>query len=68
MSKRNQLLIRFLFNTGARVSEVAGLRNRDVDTVEPKGRFDASYTKRRKTRPYFLDPKLHKDLVDYIGP
>ena len=68
MSKRNQLLIRFLFNTGARVSEVAGLRNRDVEQKEPKGHFDASYTKRGKTRPYFLDSELHKDLVDHIGP
>ena len=68
MSQRNELLIRFLFNTGARVSEVAGLRNCDVNEKEPKGMFDESYTKRGKSRPFFLHSKLHKDLVNYIGP
>lgn len=62
------MILKFLFNTGGRVSEIAGLRIKDLDSSEPKGRFDESYTKRRKARPFFLGPELYKDLNDFIDP
>ena len=56
---RNKLIIEFLWDTGARVGEVAGVRIIDIHHTAPKGYFDKSYTKRNKTRPFFLNEGLH---------
>ena len=53
--KRNSLIIRFLLDTGAQVSEVSGVRRCDLNDFGPEGRFDESYTKRKKTRWFKLD-------------
>ncbi len=64
--KRNTLLLKFFWDTGARVSEVAGIRIKDLHKTKNKGYFDKSYTKRNKTRPFKLDEQFYKELKDFI--
>jgi len=48
-------MIEFALETGARVSEVAGVRICDLRAANKKNRkFDKSYTKRNKTRPIHI--------------
>ena len=67
LKKRNDLIIRFLLDTGARISDVAGVRVKDLNYLEPEGHFHKSYTKRKKTRLFILDKKLWEELLDFIG-
>ena len=64
--KRNTLLLKFFWDTGARVSEVAGIRIKDLNKKVNKGYFDKSYTTRNKTRPFKLDEQFYKELKDFI--
>ena len=60
--KRNHLMLKFLWDTGARISEVAGVRIKDLDPTKNQGNFDDSYTKRNKSRPFKLDEQFYKEL------
>ena len=55
LSKRNSLIVQFLIDTGARVSEVSGVRRCDLNDFDPEGWFHESYTKRKKTRWFKLN-------------
>ena len=39
-------MLKFFWDTGARVSEVSGIRIKDLNKSKPKGVFDLTYTKR----------------------
>lgn len=58
---RNQLLLRFLYVTGARLSEVHGLRWRDLQARETGGQA-VLYGKGEKTRVVRLPARLFADL------
>ena len=64
--RRNTLILEFLWDTGARVSEVAGVRIKDLNKEANHGRFHESYTKRSKSRFFKLHPDLYKDLLKFI--
>ena len=66
LKARNSLIIRFLWSTGARLSEVTKLKVGHLEEKKPEGMFYE--TKRGKNRRFFL-PKhdsLHKDMLDFI--
>ena len=54
---RNILIIKFLWSTGARISEVCNLNIEDLNKKEPKGWFKRS--KRLVTRIFKLDDEFH---------
>ena len=56
-NKRNTLIIKFLWSTGARISEVCNLNIEDLNRKEPKGWFKRS--KRLGTRLFKLDDEFH---------
>ena len=58
--------MKFLWDTGARLSDVAGVRIKDINTTENRGVFDGSYTKRNKSRPFKLDKELYINLNAFI--
>ncbi len=60
---RNQLLIRLLYLSGARISEVRQLRWRDLQARSGGGQATL-YGKRGKTRAVRLPEKLYCDLLD----
>ena len=64
--ERNQLILKFLRSTGARVSEVSNLKIHELSPTETKGLFHKSYTKRHKSRVFTLDPDYHEDLWIFI--
>ena len=53
--RRNNLILKFLWDIGARVSEVAGVRIKDLHKAINMGHFDRTYTKWRKDRLFVLD-------------
>jgi integrase len=58
--------LKFLWDTGARLSDVAGVRIEDINIKESRGVFDASYTKRNKSRPFKLDEEFYGELKTFI--
>ena len=66
---RNKLIIQFFICTGARVSEVAGVRRKDIEKEycenKRQGQFHWSYTKRQKTRNFFLQKRLYMNLKKF---
>ena len=65
--RRNKLIILFFWDTGARVSEVAGVRICDIEKGKPRGVFHETYTKRAKSRDFKLDGEVHKELLSFIS-
>jgi integrase/recombinase XerD len=61
---RNKLLIRFLYLSGARVSEAAELRWRDLKSVGDRGQVTL-FGKGGKTRILALPPDLFKQLMAF---
>ena len=59
-------MIEFALETGARVSEVAGVRICDVRAPKTKRIFHKSYTKRNKTRPLHIADDLYKEMISFI--
>ena len=55
-------MLKFLWDTGARISEVAGVRIMDLDPTKYKGVFHSSYTKRNKSRSFKLDEQFYAEL------
>ena len=52
----------FMWDTGCRLGEVAKLKIKDLDKKLNKGRFDGSYTKRSKSRAFFLNEDVGREL------
>ena len=61
-SKRNQLLIRFLYITGARVSEVSGIKWRDIKAVGDRGQVTL-FGKGSETRMIPIPSELFQELL-----
>ena len=59
---RNELLIRFIYRTAARVSEVVGLEWRQLQPREEGGQV-SFFGKGRKTRSVLIPEKLWQDLM-----
>ena len=57
------MILKFLYSTGARVSEVCKLKIEDLKKLG-KGEFKCS--KRKRTRPFKLDDDVNKELRDFI--
>jgi len=64
--ERNKLLLRFLYASGARVSETSSLRWRDFKPVGDRGQV-ALYGKGGKTRYVALPASLWKELTKFRG-
>ena len=64
ISKRDRALVEFLYSTGCRVSEVAGLNLEDIDFY---GRQITVLGKGNKERTVFLTPVCIMHLKAYIG-
>jgi integrase/recombinase XerD len=65
-NKRNKLLIRFLYLSGARVSEASGLRWRDLKSVGDRGQVTL-FGKGGKTRILALPTDLFRQLMSFRG-
>lgn len=65
-NKRNKLLIRFLYLSGARVSEASGLRWRDLKSAGDRGQVTL-FGKGGKTRILALPADLFKQLMAFRG-
>jgi integrase/recombinase XerD len=65
-NKRNKLLIRFLYLSGARVSEASGLRWRDLKSVGERGQVTL-FGKGGKTRILALPTDLFRQLMSFRG-
>jgi site-specific recombinase XerD len=63
-TKRDALILRVLFLSGARVSEVIGLRWKDVQH-NPQGGQLALFGKGRKNRTVGISAKLYEELITY---
>lgn len=60
--ERDRVLIRFLYGTGARVSEVTALKWRDIQELEGERAQVNLYGKRGKTRVVLLSPQMWQVL------
>ncbi len=65
-SKRNQLLIRFLYVSGARVSEVSGIKWRDIKAVNDRGQVTL-FGKGSETRIVPIPSELFQELISLRG-
>lgn len=63
---RNQLLLRLLYESGARVSELSGLKWRDIKPKGQRGQVTL-FGKGGKTRTVALRESLYQDMLDYRG-
>ena len=63
-TKRDALILRVLFLSGARVSEVVGLRWKDVQH-NPQGGQLALFGKGRKNRTVGISARLYEELIAY---
>lgn len=61
---RNRLLVKFLYYTGLRVSEVSGLKWSEFQVREKTGQLTVQ-TKGDKTNVILLPAKLWEDLIEY---
>jgi integrase/recombinase XerD len=66
-SDRNRLLLRFLYYSGARVSEVSGLKWRDLKPAADGCGTVTLFGKGEKTRAAMLPASLWKDLQAHRG-
>ena len=61
---RNKLILRFLMDTGARVSEISNLKVTDLQENEIKGIIHNG--KGNKDREFFPGKNLHANLWEFI--
>jgi integrase/recombinase XerD len=65
-NQRNYVLLRLIYATGGRVSEICKLKWKDVHSRGETGQVTL-YGKGEKTRHIILKPETYKVLIDYRG-